>query len=166
MNTLDPIDRPIVFLDIDGVLNSQAWLDGLNRRVECVGVWDEEWADQLDPACVARLGRIVAATGAAVVVSSSWREVMPISQVAAHLRARGFAGDVIDRTPTTGYRGEEIRAWLDRHAMVDRYVILDDDPRAGGPDRHVKTAWAVGLTDADVERAVAILSAPAAVAAA
>lgn len=156
-SAVDPPDRAIVFLDIDGVLNSQAWLDGLNRRVEIVGVWDEEWAEQLDPACVERLSRIVAATGAAVVVSSSWREVMPVSQVAVHLRTRGFTGDVIDRTPTTGYRGEEIRAWLSTHAMVDRYVVLDDDPRAGGPDRHVKTMWAVGLTDADVERAISIL---------
>lgn len=152
------MSRAVVFLDIDGVLNSRDWFAGLTRRVESVGVWDGAWADQLDPACVDRLSRIVESTGADVVVSSSWREVMPLSQLAVHLRARGFIGDVIDCTPITGDRCEEIRAWLAANPDVDRYVILDDDPRAGGPDHHVKTEWATGLTDNDALHATFVIN--------
>ena len=58
----------IVFLDFDGVLNSHAYFNARTEKFEDVGE-----AGELDPTAVERLNRIIDATGALVVVSSSWR---------------------------------------------------------------------------------------------
>ena len=153
---LDPIDRPVVFLDVDGVVNHDAWSRPRG----------EEW-ELIDPACVARVERLCRATGAAVVISSAWREVVGLARTVAALRANGLTVDVVGETPviTRAFyaespRGDEVRAWLSTRAMVDRWVVLDDNHVDVDPGRFVLTNPAVGLTDADVERAVAILSAP------
>lgn len=55
-------------------------------------------------------------------------------------------------------RASEIAAWLDTHADVSAFVILDDD-RDFGPlsARHVRTDSSVGLTEEDVRRAMEFL---------
>lgn len=55
-------------------------------------------------------------------------------------------------------REQEVRAWLDAHGGVESFVILDDDQEFGAlSDHHVRTDSEVGLTDLDVQRALAIL---------
>lgn len=170
MIALDPPDRPIVFLDVDGVLNHHtlyASLKGADRR--------HEHAAWMDPACVARVQSICDRTGAAIVVSSSWREIIGLDATVAALRANGLTADVIGQTPTESAVGrfivlamsrwQEIRAWLDTHAMVDRYVVIDDAADSTPAEVYVRADIAHGLTDADVERAVAILTAREAIAA-
>lgn len=157
--------RRIVFLDVDGVLNSHAWWA---RKAF------EPAHPQLDPEAVARLDRLCRETGAAVVVSSTWR-----SAGATHMRevlgAVGFKGRVIGCTPqmarmgTNGVylgveRGHEIAQWLSTFPRpVERFVILDDeDDMADLRGFLVQTDYAVGLTDADCERAAAMLAGEAA----
>jgi hypothetical protein len=83
----------------------------------------------------------------------------------------GFSGRVISKTPSLvgqrkivrqtwvpKVRGDEIQEWLDMHAAVDSFVILDDDAdMAHWTSRLVKTNYDVGLTDDDVEKAVKML---------
>lgn len=164
-----PIRAPVVFLDIDGVLNHAmlyAQLQGRHGSTEPV--------DWIDPACVARLDALCERTGAVIVLSSSWRRIFGVEHTFDVLRAAGLATVVIDGTPMHGAtepgenvvneRWGEIRAWLDEHDTHASWVILDDAELADAPaERFVRTSIAVGLTDADVERAVAILGpAPAA----
>ena len=57
-------------------------------------------------------------------------------------------------------RADEIRAFLAAHPRVEKYAILDD--RADAADREllahfVRTEPSVGLTDADVAQAIALL---------
>ena len=157
----------VLFLDIDGVLNHEH----LYRARKASGEqWPrhEQWIDR---ACVVRLNRVVAATGARVVISSSWRCYLGGHEpVAAVLRECGFAGDVIDATPDLSGRPEgalihrsvdrwdEIEAWLLAHPEVSRYVILDDCAMNAPHDVFVRTDIEDGLTDADVDRAVRVLS--------
>jgi hypothetical protein len=103
----------VIFLDIDGVLAPI-------RR------WDR-YGD-LEPACIDVLNEIVTRGGADVVVSSTWRHGKTVAELQAMLDAAGFAGCVLDATPGDMHgatRGEEIAAWLAKHAVAG-YVIVDD----------------------------------------
>jgi hypothetical protein len=89
----------VLFLDIDGVLNSTAywWREGQDVPMGQAGA--------IDPAAVARLNRIIEATGAVVVLSSSWRR-QGVRRVEAMLRTRGFAWSLLAATPVaTGTLG-------------------------------------------------------------
>lgn len=138
----------MIFLDIDGVLAPI-------RR------WDR-YGD-LDPACIQVLNEIVARGGADVVVSSTWRYGKTVAELQKMLEAEGFAGCVLDTTPTGmpgAGRGEEIAAWLAEHA-VGGYVIIDDHADMGELRSHlVQTHPAHGLQQADAPRAIAMLTSP------
>jgi HAD domain in Swiss Army Knife RNA repair proteins len=144
-----PVTRRIIFLDIDGVLAPI-------RR------WDR-YGD-LDPACIQVLNEIVARGGAHVVVSSTWRHGKTVAELQAMLDAQGFTGSVLDKTPAGAPgadRGDEIAAWLAKHA-VGGFVIIDDHVDMGALRIHlVQTHPARGLQPADVPRAVAALMRPA-----
>ncbi len=145
----------IVFLDFDGVLNA---IDD-DAPPRDAPLWTAAW---LEPHLVARLNAIVHATGAHVVVSASWRVHRTCAALAAMLADRGFTGRVIDVTPQLAVpgRAREIAAWLRANSSVTAYVILDDDHDFAELDaRVVRTSASVGLTDADVARAVALLRA-------
>ena len=137
--------RRVIFLDIDGVLAPI-------RR------WDR-YGD-LDPACIRVLNEIVAGGEADVVVSSTWRHGKTVAELQELLEAEGFAGRVLDKTPTGmdgASRAEEIAAWLAEHA-VGGYVIIDDHADMGDLRAHlVLTHPARGLQPADAPRAIATL---------
>jgi Swiss Army Knife RNA repair-like protein len=139
------VTRRVIFLDIDGVLAPI-------RR------WDR-YGD-LDPACIRVLNEIVACGEADVVVSSTWRHGRTVAELQGILEAAGFAGRVLDTTPTdmTGAsRADEIAAWLAEHA-VGAYVIIDDHADMGALHTHlVLTHPAHGLQPADGSRALAML---------
>lgn len=155
----------VIFLDFDGVLNSHAFMrsdpvDGAHLRESAA----------LDPAAVLRLNRLVAETGAAVVVSSSWRYGRSVDRLRGILEERGFVGQVLDKTAdwsrkemnglyVAQERGDEIRKWLDEHPEVTSFVVLDDDSdMTAVRDHHVKTSlFNGGLLDEHVDRAAAIL---------
>ena len=140
--------RRVIFLDIDGVLAPI-------RR------WDR-YGD-LDPKCIQVLNDIVASCGADVVVSSTWRHGKTVSELQQMLDADGFAGCVLDKTPSDipgAGRGEEITAWLAEHA-VGGYVIIDDHADMGELRTHlVLTHPAHGLQPADAPRAITMLMRP------
>jgi len=135
----------VIFLDIDGVLAPI-------RR------WDR-YGD-LEPACIQVLNEIVASARADVVISSTWRHGKTVAELQAMLVAAGFAGRVVDKTPTLApgaERGEEIAAWLAEHA-VGGYVIIDDHIDMGTLRTElVLTHPGHGLRPADAPRAIEIL---------
>ena len=168
----------VIFLDVDGVLNSQATLNV-----------DESLEDSL----ILRLKKIVDATGAKLILSSSWREFYPavrklmnkldkydmhLSGMTGHGVSKEFVAEkgfiptkryvYVDYNYETGLReeavydrGAEIAWWLDKHTGVDSFVILDDDTydiMPYYPDNLVNTSYKTGLTDADVEKSIKILN--------
>jgi hypothetical protein len=138
----------VIFLDFDGVLAPI-------RR------WDRY--EDLDPACVQVLNEIVARCSADVVVSSTWRHGKTVAELQEILDAQGFAGRVLDKTPSdlpAPDRGREIAAWLAEHDVAD-YVIIDDHVIMGELRTHlVQTHPAHGLRPADAQRAIAMLMRP------
>jgi hypothetical protein len=136
----------VLFLDCDGVLNSELWF---TKTIDALST---------DPVAVARLHRILQMTDAAVVLSSTWRLVPDLVE---QLKALIPIIDLTPRLDGNGCRCDEIRLWLKDHPDVTEYAILDDDPDAGyGMESHfVQTDWHVGMTAEDADKVIAILNA-------
>lgn len=128
----------ILFLDIDGVVNSRLSTDFRNNLYP------------IDPYMAFLVGRIQLQTGCEVVLSSSWRLHPDGIQ-----KVRESIVDVLDKTPYLGGpRGNEIKWWLDNHPEVEKYAILDDDSDFY-PDQHLfKTTFEEGLTDEIAEAVI------------
>jgi hypothetical protein len=144
----------VIFLDIDGVLNSSEFMysetrPGYPRRRR----WPEE---HLDPEKIELLNQIIDKTGAVCVLSSSWRILIQPHELEEVMAAMGFRGKIIDRTGSCGGRGKEVRDWLLEHPEVERFVILDDDSQDMDPlkEHLVRTSWDGGLEGKHVEEVV------------
>lgn len=156
------MNPPLIFLDIDGVLNS----DNTD--------FDPHTAP-LDPLNIESFNRIIAVTGAKIVVTSTWRFFTSLENIASYFAEASIQGEIIGMTPDLRAgddapieieytRGEEIFRWLKEQGAVDpencgeRFVILDDrgdiEPFL---DRHIMTSGQIGLTDADADRAIGML---------
>ena len=108
----------VIFLDIDGVLNSV-------KTCVATGGYPMELTQRsgFDWIAIRLLQRLCDSSGIQVVLSSAWRLHHDFRDV-----AKTFDLPIIDRTPSLlGCRGDEIQYWLDNHAEVTHYAILDDD---------------------------------------
>lgn len=150
-------NRKIIFLDVDGVLNSQFFDNWLQEH----HVKQYYGYELLDQKALLNLQDIVFVTGAEIVLSSSWRMSKTCSE---RLRQQllPYGLQFVDRTVSipTEDRGEEIKEWLGRHPEVTHFVILDDDFEMEGLENHfVKTTFSRGLLPEHVAKAIEILNA-------
>ncbi len=123
----------IVFLDIDGVLNSPDWFGHWPPKDEITaGIDVRDLAlvaeTYLDPVAVQRLNRL---TGKAdIVISSSWRRGFTVDEIRWMLERRGFRGTVAGAIPVLREGlGGEIRAWLEQNEDPDsprQFCVVDD----------------------------------------
>lgn len=142
----------VLFLDIDGVLNS-------GRTVFAFGDYPHglspESIAKFDPVALTLVRNLCRAAGASVVLSSSWRKLHPYSDVAAALDL-----PIIDSTPCLStQRGPEIAQWLELHPEVTHWAIVDDDSDML-PEQlphFVQTNARDGLTLGNLERLCEIL---------
>ena len=154
--------RVILFLDVDGVLNH-------HQSFKDAPYLGQSSSKIIDRDCLARLRYLVEATGADIVLSSTWRLY---DQNCATLTSHGIQW--IGKTPDLAYsrdshgvfvtrpRRDEIMQWLDEHdpnreALV---LVLDDDGGAGLRSNGRKSAFIKtkftegGLTDTHVAAAI------------
>lgn len=154
----------VVFVDFDGVLNSDRYFAAREREGRPVTEW---WGQEcLDPNAVARLDTIAARAGACVVVSSSWRLRFSLDELRAMLVSNGLRAPVVGRTPALYrtpdgarlHRGDEIQRWIDEAADVRSFAILEDEDELGALEAFaVRTRSDEGLLDAHVDAAIALL---------
>lgn len=85
----------VLFLDIDGVLNTKYWYTQMDRNTP-----KDKYGYAFDPNSVANLKRIVEDTGAEIVISSSWK-CMGLSQMEDMWRDRNLPGRIIGITPNS-----------------------------------------------------------------
>ena len=175
----------VIFLDVDGVLNSEEYLLKLEAQHRLLGHTEpaspkrETTCDcfklyhQIDRDAVARVNRIVEVTGSKIVISSTWRKLFDPPDLRRLLEAHGLVGEIIGETPDGHktpemaavyghiermYRGYEIDFWLRQHPEVDRFVILDDgSDMVMHTKRLVQTDCAEGLLDDHVELAIRVM---------
>ena len=152
------MNHPIVFLDFDGVLNTEQYqarltVDGKPTK--------DTWGPLFDPHAVESLRQILDETNAQIVISSSWRYAHSLDSLRMMWEVRGLPGEIRDTLAcgaTYISRGEEIECWLERNERPD-YVIIDDldDFFPAQRDYYVETNPIVGITEADAQKAIEIL---------
>lgn len=156
----------ILFLDVDGVLNTRrAYRDTFADALRSPDK-NHELLWVLDPSCVSRLKRVLVATGARIVVSSVWRRVpaaMKVLEEAGIVTHRTRAPGCW-RTPDlqTGLRGHDIQHWLDHNPGWTQYAIVDDDSDMLDHQRpyFVQTKHQFGLQQAQAEALMRVLNTP------
>ena len=161
----------VIFLDIDGVLNTNRWYTQMETNTP-----QDKYGYAFDPKAVTNLKRIVAETGADIVISSSWK-CMGLSQMEDMWEDRNLPGKIIGITPNSisdemllnadidsielfHIRGEEIKEWLTKYGkQVSNYAIIDDmDNMLPEQQSHfVKTNPEVGITAEDADKIITIL---------
>jgi len=159
----------IIFLDIDGVLNSFEKLTDPDATKH--NKWNPEMLMrcginlEVFPEFVKRLNKITKATDAKLVMSTSWRigDLEWWADLVILLHNSGVKGFILGRTPNGRYkrRGNEIRAWLKEHKdeNIESFIILDDDGDMGDyMDQLIQTKHDTGLQDEHVKRAIEMLN--------
>ena len=154
----------IVFLDIDGTINSTDWYVSERNPGNLNG--DE---GDIDPLCAERINRICEETGAKIVLSSDWRINWPYC--IDRIEKGGIEhGLIIDKTPEHMWienasekfksRGCEIDNWLSQHPECENFVILDDrkDFTEEQWPHFIHVNSMRGIDDTDVVFAIQILN--------
>ncbi|CAK9113871.1 unnamed protein product [Durusdinium trenchii] len=164
-----PIRAPrVIFLDVDGVLNSAAE----RSAVDYIGLTGGLW---LERGLIERLRDLVHLQQAFLVISSSWRRdrsaVEDLKRVCADvgLPRWRFLGQTCELGRTAGptaaaRRGTEIRRWLSAFRAefgVQQWITLDDmDLASAAPEHlrkhHIRTHPYYGLQPAEVQKALQV----------
>lgn len=166
----------LVFLDFDGVLNNSEFAAHQYKNDE--SAQDSMGLDLFDPKAIECMNRIIDATGAKIVVTSSWR-YLGLAKLQKLWKERGLHGEIIGMTSlhvvdelilekgtewlereTNGSpRSEEIAHWLKTYDITADYVIMDDLPMPKELQVHaIQVNPRFGLTDQHVKQAIKILN--------
>jgi hypothetical protein len=89
--------RKSIFLDFDGVLNTEHYQNLLQLQGK---PWQDEYGAFFDPNAVKQLKRIIDATGADIVVESSWK-FLGLDAMKVLWEIRSLPGKIIDITPSS-----------------------------------------------------------------
>ena len=160
----------VIFLDIDGVLNSNFWNDSHQREISDGTLVDAEK--------VRLLSMLVKNTNAKIVLHSGWKywfdqDLKPLRPESENLvmmlerEGLSLEGMTPDHATEEVRRSKkfslvkagEILAWLAEHGDVDSWIVIDDlDLHNAEIEAHqVKTDPNVGLTIEDVDMAEKML---------
>lgn len=168
----------VIFLDFDGVLNAFYYPKQLADHGQ---VWRDRFGVLFAPECIAQLGRIIEATDAQIIISSSWKipfegetDETVLNSLKQMWEARQYPGRIDGAIPNLTFqeildmhcdgdfvchKGFEIEQWLRQHPECTSYAILDDEeivlPKH--ESHFVRTDKMVGLQEEDADRAVEIL---------
>ena len=155
----------VIFLDIDGVLNSDAFRVAANQHAQEIGNLDP--ITHIDTTRVLLVNDLLATSQAVICLSTSWCGVFGFEKTVEMLTRSALRTEaIVGQTPKLygprfssppPPRGDEINAWL-KDNPTRSYVILDDNRPAGKghPKRFVHVPD--GLTKKHVSRAVQILT--------
>lgn len=166
----------IIFLDFDGVLNTEHYQNLLQYEGKA---WQDEYGAFFDPEATLQLKRVIEATHADIVVESSWK-YLGLDAMQEMWEARNMPGRIIGITPSSvsnnwsltanledidsavGHcKGVEIASWLTEYATQGtQYVIIDDEyVILDSQQNHlILTNPYEGITHELADKAIAILN--------
>lgn len=143
--------RPILFLDIDGVLNTPHTFP------------------RFDEKAVDNFNAVIRQLKPRIVISSSWRySINPKTMTTTGFEILMFSqgivmpeGSIIGKTKSdeeVSGRENQIKEWLRRNAYEGSWVVLDDLPLSIPENNFVRTHKGVGLSTENTRRIIQLLS--------
>lgn len=153
------MSRPVLFLDVDGVLNCRSSF-----------VPGKSGYKLLDPDKIELLAEICEATECQIVMSSTWRMDNDFRERFTAQTKREWPFASTWRTPPdhiyrngvylAKIRGDEIAYWLGSNGHQGAYAIVDDDSDMLAEQRpfFVQTTFETGLQRSHADRLIAILN--------
>ena len=149
----------IIFLDVDGVLNS------INNLIEVYNKTKKPHSGYdypFDENCLKNLQELVNETNSKLVITSTWRKEQKGRETLLNeLKEYGLDKQVIGYTPVlpNGNREAEIKKYLSTLKEMPNYIILDDSKEFVELSHAlIKTDTRTGLTNKNVEQAIKILN--------
>lgn len=145
--------KKIIVLDIDGVL--------VFNTPRCHKV--DAHGSLFASSCVENLKKILDATNADIVISSTWR-LSGIDRMLDCWKSRNMPGKIIGITPDIRKksRGHEIKQWINNNGSEKEisFCILDDDDDMLPEqlNNFVCIDSSTGLTEIDADKAIRILN--------
>ena len=151
----------VIFLDIDGVLNSEEW----DRYVQSFTYGARlNSCYLLSQEMILRLQNVVFQTNAEIVLTSSWR-TNERAMDALRRQLNLYHLSIRDTTVSYAYgnRADEVKLWIKSHSNITSYAIVDDYDDGFTQDEvlsthFVQTAYAYGLTYEKAAEIIEILS--------
>lgn len=146
----------IIFLDVDGVLNSQ------NKLIELYNKTNKSNSGinfPFDEKCLEYLKILVEETRSYIVITSTWRKYKKeIELLNSTLDKYNLKDKVIGYTPILNKKREyEIKEYI-KSNNIDNFVIIDDiNDMNELNDYLVATSYITGLTKENIEQATKIL---------
>lgn len=123
----------VIFLDVDGVLNTENTFEHIFNEWKNTGIRRVE----LDEFRIEILSKIVENTGAKIVLSSTWRlgfkkennKLIPSKKETKELvrLLNKYNLDIYDVTSNINWREAAINEWLSGHNDIETFVVIDDD---------------------------------------
>ena len=149
----------IIFLDVDGVINS---INNLIKVYNETHKAHHGYSYPFDQNCMENLKELVTITNSKLVISSTWRKSEKgMTRLLEELKKYDLDKLVIGTTPILGMnKGEEIKAYLEDYNLKDdiSFVILDDNIVIEELIPHlIYTNRQIGLTKEDMKKAITIL---------
>lgn len=146
----------IIFLDVDGVINS---VNNLIKVYNQTHKPHSAYSYPFDYECLENLKKLVVETKSRLVISSTWRHSQEgMEKLLEALKKYDLDKFVIGSTPDLGSsRGAEIKKYLADSEFKDtiNFVILDDDKDMEDLLPYlVHTNGKVGLTKENVQQAI------------
>lgn len=160
----------VVFLDIDGVLNSNFWCENNQREISNGTLIDKDK--------VKLLSTLVKTTRAKIILHSGWRFWFDSNLKSLRIEAEklvdifqreGLSIDGVTPDLTTEeirltkkfslVKADEILLWISEHKDVQNWIVIDDlDLHNSEIAQHqIKTDNTIGLTVEDLENAKKML---------
>lgn len=158
----------VIFLDIDGVLATNAQYFMNSTKFKKKNKWAEELRVQypFDKGCVKIFNEILELTDAEIILSSSWRIIYNLEELDIIFKKNDVIKSPVDITPNnfvssdmTKTRAAEIESYLMENE-VGRYVVIDDLPvgkymqLTNDDDKFVKTIDSEGLKQLGVKNKI------------
>lgn len=155
----------VIFLDIDGVINSEEFAIWIHVHPEFCENGGHFW---VDPEKIDMIVNLCEETGAKLVISSSWRGWSlraTLEDFSTYRDLSRLNPYIVGVTPRLFIhlnmsRGDEIQYYLDKDQSITHYCIVDDDNDMldSQKDNFVMVDYKTGLTEEDVNKIKNILN--------